>query len=150
MNIFRTRAQGRVRTTHWALAIGVLWVFTGFTCTDDDGNCVDYSSCEYQSAPSTGKLNFTVSEPLPVQVVLYEGTAVEDGRIVWSGIPTQKNWSITVPAGDYSATALYLQGGDTLIAVDGDYAGFSTVTTCEGTCYESDDGDLDLANLAKR
>jgi hypothetical protein len=123
----------------------MLWVLFGFTCTDEDGECVDYSACEYSTPPSQGRVNFVLSEPLPVLVILHQGATVEHGAVIWSGPPTSKEWSLTLPAGEYSATALYIRNGDTTIAVDGDYAGYETVTTCDGTCYESDDGDLDLA-----
>jgi hypothetical protein len=128
------------------LSAGLLWTLLGFTCVDDEGDCYELvSSCDLAYAPSTGTLNLIVSKPLPVLVVIYAGASIEDGVVVWSGPPPGEEWSRTLPVGNYSASARYERSGETIIAVDGDYVGYETVDTCEGTCYASDDGDVDLA-----
>jgi hypothetical protein len=93
--------------------------------------------------PSSAAFHIRVSSPLPSTVTVYRGN-FEEGRAVWTGSPSGNSFSVNLPMGTYSATATYARGGKTIIAVDGDYVEYSWDETCDGTCYETVDGWVDL------
>jgi hypothetical protein len=45
---------------------------------------------------------------------------------------------------DYAAKAIYTIGSDTITAIDGDSISGDSEDYCEGTCYEVDDGEIDV------
>lgn len=113
-------------------------------CEDDDYCAPTPANCR-QSAPTAGQLHIELSSPAPVLVRIYRGTNYETGTLVWSGRPpTSLSWSMTVPVNDYSATALYVTDGDSVLAIDGVSVLSTAQETCDGTCYSSGIGELDL------
>jgi hypothetical protein len=137
-------------------ALCALWMLLLAGCADDSCDPDFTSSCPEQQAcaptpsscrtsvPSSGELVVRVSHPPPVLVRVYRGTAYETGTLVWSGLPQGDVWSITVPLGSYSATALYVSAGDSVLTVDGDDVGYAATSTCDANCYSSEDGAVDL------
>ena len=106
-------------------------------CTPRPRNCP-------RDIPAEANLILRVSQPLPAEVRVFAGAAHETGRLIWSGVPSSAIWSMRLPLGDYAATALYPQTGDTVLAVDGDYVGYSETSYCEGSCFTEADGEVDL------
>jgi hypothetical protein len=115
-------------------------------CEEEEVCTPTPSSCNH-SVPSSASLVITVSNPLPKLVRVYRGQAYETGTLVWSGVPDGVSWSLTVPLNDYSATALYVTGVDTLLVIDGDEVTYSAQSTCDGNCYAKDAGELDLRRV---
>lgn len=111
-------------------------------CEDEDSCTPAPASCKH-SRPSEAALVIQVSNPLPVLVRVYRGP-FEEGVLVWSGPPQGNTWSLNLPLGDYSATALYVTGADSALAVDGDEVTYSSDDTCDGTCFSTDPGKVDL------
>jgi hypothetical protein len=74
------------------------------------------------------------------EIRVYSGT-VETGTLVWTGTSAT---TLRLPLGDYSAEATYISGGKTRKAIDGDDLDYSSDEYCEGTCYEEEDGTVDL------
>lgn len=109
---------------------------TGTECTPPPASC-------RKTRPDGARLYIQVSRPLPAVVTVYRGD-FEEGRVEWSGPPSGTSFSIPLPYGDYSATASYARGGKTIVAVDGDDLDYTWTNTCEGACYEAQDGSVDL------
>jgi hypothetical protein len=99
--------------------------------------------CE-RSSSGSADLTIQVSSPLPSQVKVFKGSSFETGTVVWQGAPTGSSWSLRLPSGDYSATASYQRGTQTIVAADGAYVGYEAMETCDGTCYDEVDGLVDL------
>ena len=128
------------------IAAALAWGLIGATCADED---CDYppDSCR-RTLPPTASLLIKVSEPLPAEVRVYSGSSFETGTLVWSGVPAGTAWTLSLPHGkNYSATALYVSGGDSVLAVDGDRLDYSTDDYCGTTCYSLEDGEVDLRRL---
>ena len=120
-------------------------VFLG-GCFEDPEDCTpaDTLTCS-RSKPMGARMKITVSyDPLPTVVNIYEGPYYETGRLVWSGSPEGFSWSVDLPFGEYSATATYKVGSKTIIAVDADDLDYSSVKTCEGGCYDAENGEVNL------
>ncbi|HEX2612432.1 MAG TPA: hypothetical protein VHO02_02415 [Fibrobacteria bacterium] len=106
-------------------------------CTPAPANCP-------HSVPEQGNLLIHVSQPLPVRVNIYAGAAYETGILIGSGVPTGTTWSLSLPLGKYSATALYVNGKDSVLAVDGSEVGYDSKGYCDETCFGATGGDLNL------
>jgi hypothetical protein len=108
---------------------------------------VDCSLC-FPTPPDSGFLRPEITiDPLNVRVPVdvYEGP-VEDHKLVFRdtfSIPTPR---IGVPVGkEYSLTATYRKGNDTIIVLDGDKLEVkNAVGQCGGTCYVVTGGFFDL------
>jgi hypothetical protein len=113
-------------------------------CLDEDGEeeCTPAPLFCNPYRPSQVDLTILTGGGALQEVRIYRGSAYETGILVWSG---NHGGSIRVPLGTYSATATYLVGGKTVIAVDGDDLYYSEMETCDGTCYDEVDGEVDLA-----
>ena len=121
--------------------------FSGCLDTEDEGQVEECDPAPYDCShtrPHEADLTIRVSSPLPEVVSIYAGTAYESGRLVWSGVPKGSKWSERLPFGDYSVTATYKRGGKTIIAVDGDDLDYQSEDTCDGYCYEEEDGEVNL------
>ncbi len=108
---------------------------------------VDCSQC-FPVAPDSGflALHLTINgENRKVPVAVYEGN-LEDQDVRFRDTVTQPTIKILMPAGHtYAVTARYIQGGDTLIAVDGTSLEIKkAVGQCSKTCYVVMGGYLDL------
>jgi hypothetical protein len=112
-------------------------------CEEEEACTPAPSSCNH-GIPSSATLVIHVSNPLPVLVRVYRGDAYETGTLIWSGAPEGMSWSLAVPLNDYSATALYVIGGDTTLVIHGDEVTYAVQSTCDGNCYTKDGGELDL------
>lgn len=124
-----------------AAVVAVAWVLAGATCNEE---CEDDPPECRSTLPAEANLLVKVSDPPPVEVRVYRGTSFETGTLVWSGPPSGTAWTLSLPYNDYSATALYVIGGDSVLAVDGDAIEYDRDTYCGGTCYEIEDGEVDL------
>jgi hypothetical protein len=111
---------------------------------EDDDKCTPTPALCNRSAPSAGYLQIDLSAPAPVRVTVYRGSSYETGTLMWSGPPVSLSWSMTVPVGNYSATALYVNGGDSVLVIDGVDVQAAAQETCDGTCYSSGTGAVDL------
>lgn len=114
------------------------------TCDEEEERCESPPSGCKPTLPDRGRLKLTFSRPLPVEVRIYEGEHFETGRLAKVFKPSDTAATVELPWGRYAATALYVRGGDTVLAVDGDGLGYEALSTCEGTCYEVDNGEADL------
>lgn len=135
---------------------GALAALALAACFDDSCDS-DYasSSCDQEictpappscrkTIPETGTLILKVSNPLPVLIRVYRGEAYETGTLVWSGVSLGNTISLEVPLNAYSATALYVANGDSLLSIDGGEVGYETLGTCDGNCYGRGSVELDL------
>lgn len=111
---------------------------------EEDDDCTPAPALCPRSIPSSANLIVRVSQPLPKLVRVYAGPTYEDGTLVWSGTPSGTVWSLPLPLGAYSATALYVNGKDSLLAVDGNEVGYTSQEHCDGTCYGPGDAEVDL------
>ena len=94
--------------------------------------------------PETAPLSIHLSQPLPKLVRIYSGKHYETGTLVVERVPTSKDFSIELPLRDYSATALYVTGNDTILSVDGDDLDYRKLGTCDKDCYVPEGGNVDL------
>ncbi len=119
------------------------WALVGSTCYEE--GCEEAPASCRRTLPPTASLLIKVSEPLPAEVRVYSGKDFEKGTLVWNGVPEGTAWTLTLPHGkDYSATALYVSGGDSLLAIDGDRLDYDTDEYCGTICYKIEDGEVDL------
>ena len=140
------------------LVTASVWLLAVTGCTD---NCSQFSenyqadseSCDICTEPpddctglipETAVLSIHLSQPLPVLVRVYSGKAYETGVLMYQKAPTSRDFSIELPLGDYSATALYVTGGDTTLSIDGDALDYRSLGTCDKNCYAAEGGDVDL------
>jgi hypothetical protein len=122
---------------------GCLEVFEAFADPEDEEDCTPTPVLCDRNRPHSADLTIHVSSPLPCQVTVYRGD-YEYGKVVWQGAPQGESWSIRLPLGEYSATATYARGTQTIIAVDGDDLDYESSSTCDANCYEEIDGSVDL------
>jgi hypothetical protein len=112
--------------------------------------CAEEDTCrpmpEYcpRTVPEEAGLRILLSEPLPVRVAVYRGSEYETGTLNQAWTPSRKDNWIEVPLGRYAVTALYVIGGDSVLAVDVTDVDYVRFETCTNTCYFSDDGEVDL------
>ena len=111
---------------------------------DEDNGCTPAPAWCPRSIPASANLVVRVSQPLPKIVRVYSGATYENGTLIWSGMPSGASWSVSLPLGDYAVTALYVNGKDSVLAVDGDEVGYVSQEHCDGTCYGPGDGEVDL------
>lgn len=115
--------------------------------TDDDECSPAPASCRHLR-PEFNVLQLDVSTPLPVRLEVFRGKNYETGTLVWSGMPSAAKTALSQAAGDFSATALYVRGGDSVLVVDGVTLEAERMETCDGPCYGIGSAVLDL-RLAK-
>jgi hypothetical protein len=113
-------------------------------CEEEEEVCTPMPEYCPRTVPEEAGLRILLSEPLPVRVAVYHGNEYETGTLNQAWAPSKKDNWIEVPLGTYSVTALYVTGGDSVLAVDVDVVDYAGFETCTATCYFSDDGEVDL------
>ena len=127
----------------------ILCIFL-FSCVNyfadsDDEDCDDTSSCQLEK-PKMGTLDITLtinSENQSVLVKIFNGN-YENNDLVESFTAIGTEYSVDLEIGDYSVTALYKQGVDSILAVDGDEIEISSEVKCNNTCWEVSNAEVDL------
>ena len=138
-------SKGLLKIYYFFIACLILpVVFT--SCRDKYEGCTDedYANCR-TSKPSQAIVEVLVtlnSENPTVQVSLYEGN-FEDGNLVWEKTYRNRDEAEIIKTDtDYSFTAKYISGNDTILAVDGGRVRIISYQMCELRCYEVRDRDL--------
>lgn len=111
---------------------------------DDDDSCTPTPVSCRRSPTEGNTLELKFSTPAPVRVAVYRGENYETGVLVWQGVPTTAVVGLSLPAEDYSATALYLRGGDSILVVNGVDLESESLSTCDGVCYSNGSATVDL------
>ncbi len=111
---------------------------------EDDDRCIRTPSSCNRKPPTFNVLQLDFSTPLPVRVEVFRGRNHETGTSVWGGTPHAARTALSEAAGEYSATALYVRGGDTIVVVDGITLEPAQLNTCDETCYGAGTALLDL------
>ena len=123
-------------------------IITLFSCDIDGLDCEEHpiwKDCE-QYAPSDGKLRISVtinSSNPRVPVNIYRGD-FELGILVLSETLSVEDVEYTLPIGEYSATATYVSGQNTIMTVDGGEIKAELVEYCNINCWEVSDASLNL------
>jgi hypothetical protein len=107
---------------------------------EEDTYCIIVDSCSGH-IPDEANLRFEISDHLD-ELEVRSGPVFETGRLVWRG---QSTTGMILPLGRYTARARYVNGGDTVLAIDGGVLAFSETEECGETCYKPEDATLDLA-----
>ena len=119
-----------------------------FSCDLDRVDCEEHTifkECE-RNIPSQGLLYLSItinsSNPrLPVNI--YFGD-FEHGILVLSDTVEVEDAEYTLPIGEYSATAKYISGQDTIMTVDGGEIKAELVEYCNMDCWEVTNANLNL------
>lgn len=126
-----------------------LFCFLGLlACKGKTDNCTqwDYNRCKTEK-PSDGTIliKLTVNSQYPnVEVKLFDGD-FEKNILLLTSNATHKQQLYTMPhSQNYSATATYIKGQDTLVVVNGGRLKVESYQMCELTCYEAGELILDL------
>lgn len=120
--------------------IAVIALFTAASCgkTTGNGECDQSITCYTQKPDSLFvKLQLSKNEnDSPVEVTFFEGD-IDDGDTIekFTTISTEESYLIPINE-DYSATARYQEGENTIIAVDGDRLSAESFENCDETCYD--------------
>jgi len=114
------------------------------TCDEETETCEPWPDDCTAVLPELGRLTLAFSSPLPIEVRVYEGEHFETGRLAKVWVPADTVAKLDLPYARYAATALYVRDGDTVLVVDGDGIGYETIESCQGTCYEAENGEMDL------
>lgn len=114
--------------------------------TDDECETAPFGCL--QTAPGKGHLHvqLTINAANPsVPVKVFRGD-FENNDLVEDTVVTGSRISFELPVDQYySVVAEYLQAdGDTVFAIDGDDIQVDENDYCEGTCFEVDDGRIDV------
>jgi hypothetical protein len=137
--VFKTVAGAR----GWLAIVMCVTLFAGCLDEEEGEECTPAPwDCEL-SRPTTATLEIRTGGGAIQAIRVYAGSNIEDGRLVWSGTSGGTR-SISLPLGPYAAEAEYLVNGVTYIAVDGDELTYTESETCDGTCYETVDGLVEL------
>lgn len=126
----------------------IIFLFVSCDKLTDEDECddVDYSDCNTEE-PFRDSLHIKLTindENEKVKLVIYDGD-FEDG-IAITQIETEKS-KINVEVlldREYSASAEYISGKDTIIAIDGTNIKKKSKTYCDSTCWSIKNQDLDL------
>lgn len=139
-----------------ARMLALAWVLLAAGCEDDDCNPdyhADPEACSIcvtpppdcsSAIPSASPLSIHLSQPLPKWVRIYSGKAYETGTLVQTVVPTARDFSVLLPSGAYSVTALYVAGTDSVLAVDGGDLDYRDIGACGRTCLEPVGDDVDV------
>jgi hypothetical protein len=115
------------------------------SCEWEDDACTPAPSTCRRSRPEFNTLELRYSTPLPVRVEVYRGKEYETGTLAWRGAPASTTTGLSLGAGDYAVTALYVRAGDSTLVVSGGALEAAALETCDGTCYGSGSLSLDLS-----
>ena len=117
-------------------------------CYNEEENCDErpiWEDCRYDR-PSEGDLiiSVTINAQNPrIPISVYEDD-FESGRLVFRDTLDVNEAAYILPLGYYSATAFYVVGADSILAVDGDDITAEQVEYCDEDCWEVSDADIDL------
>jgi hypothetical protein len=117
-------------------------------CSDEGDEDLPYAplGCE-RTEPDLGHLNIrlTLNRENPrVPITVYRGD-VDAGEIVESDTVSVDRFSYELATRErYSVTALYIAGADTILVIDEARIGIDSKDYRDGTCYTSDDGEIDV------
>ncbi len=120
----------------------VFSVLIVFSCgkTTGNGDCDQSITCYTQKPEELFvKLQLSKNEnDSPVEVTFYKGD-IDDGATIenFTTLATEESYLMPINE-DYSATARYQEGDDTIIAVDGDRLSAESFENCDETCYDWD------------
>ena len=138
--------QNRFNILHYVLPLTIIFMLIG--CDIDNLDCEDHpiwKECE-RNIPSHGILyvSVTINSSNPsVPVNIYLGD-FELGILVLSDTLVVEDREYTLPIGEYSATAKYMSGQDTILTVDGGEIKAELVEYCNMDCWEVSNANLDL------
>ncbi len=122
----------------------LLFLFVFTSCNQNA--CNPGAICETVQ-PTTGLLSVevTVNASHPaVEVAIYSGQ-FEEGNLIFLDTLEAPTQDYSVPLDEYYAvTAKYVEGADTIIALDGAKVKLSSSKNCNETCYTVLDGIVDL------
>jgi len=130
------------------LILPLLITITLFSCDIDGLDCEEHpvwKECE-RNIPSHGKLYISVTinssnSSIPVNIYLGD---FELGILILSDTLFVEDAEFTLPIGEYSATATYVSGQNTIMTVDGGEINAELVEYCEMDCWEVTNANLDL------
>ena len=132
-----------IKTSFWIISIFLLCI----SCSPEE-DCEEkafWEDCLIEE-PTLGRLNVRVTTNAAnpeVKIHIYAGDDFETGVLVIKDV-LNENVSYHLPFGDYSGTAVYYVGSDSLLAVDGDDISKSLEEYCDIDCWEISEGNLDL------
>ena len=117
------------------------------SCSEDDSELpfvpIDCSRVE----PEEGYLNAEVTlneQNATVIVAVFRGD-IELDRLVRTDTVSVRTFSFRLPVDqNYSVTARYLVGIDTVLVIDADDIRVTSEEFRDGTCYDVEDGNVDL------
>lgn len=131
-----------------ALALAPIILSTLLSCNVEDTNCIERRlSMECMGfEPIEGALVVRVSisgtgRKIPIQI--FEND-FDEGQPILIDTLTDPSKEYILPIGDYSGTALYIEGNDTVLVVAGDDISTFEEETCDEWCWDVDEGWLDL------
>lgn len=119
--------------------------FSVSSCTEDENGWISpFSNCHVE--PTHGRLRVEVSAQrnagVPIQ--LFEGDFDEGEPFLLDTLYSSSR-EYRLPVGDYSGTARYLEGVDTILVVAGDDISTSQTEDDDGDlCWQVENGTLDL------
>lgn len=122
------------------ILIAVFSVLIVSSCgkTTGNGDCDQSITCYTQKPKELFvKLQLSKNEnDSPVEVTFFKGDIDEGDTIEnFTTISTEESYLMPINE-DYSATARYQDGDDTIIAVDGDRLSAESFENCDETCYD--------------
>ena len=123
-------------------------ILSNIGCNIFDEECEErpfWIECEHQR-PTNGIINISVtinSENPSVPINVYRGD-FELGILILSDTLNIDKVEYVLPINKYSATAKYISGQDTIIAVDGGEISVKLIEYCNENCWEVYDANLDL------
>ena len=89
-------------------------------------------------------INLTINSKNPTVLLKVFYGNYEDGYCILSDIVNQSHITYELTPGYYSATAQYISGQDTILAVYGDEIEIDSTEECDTYCWEIENGELDL------
>lgn len=113
-------------------------------CNNDD--CDASFSCDTVQ-PTYGTLTIRVStntENPRIPIAVYKGY-IEDSALYFVDTISQSTDYYVDLDQRYSGSATYRDGGNRIIAIDGDRVNLTTENNCDYTCYKVQDGTLQLS-----
>jgi hypothetical protein len=106
----------------------------------------DYSDCNTTEPLLVGlNIKLTINdENLYVPVTVYEGK-MEDNLVVLTDTVSTSKYNILLPPDKYyTVKARYKKGNTIIYAVGGDKIKKSHTTTCDSTCWSTDEGNINI------
>ncbi|MGM0477877.1 MAG: hypothetical protein ACQERC_01550 [Bacteroidota bacterium] len=128
------------RTTYNLIAVFSVFIVTSCGKTTGNGECDQSITC-YTQKPDELFVKLDLSKngnDSPVEVTFFKGD-IDEGDTIENFTTLSSDESYLMPINeDYSATARYQEGENTIIAVDGDRLSAESFENCDETCYDWD------------